>query len=90
MSKREPLQHFNHLAVTLADQASSSTFRSPEFFRAAEEKIAYANQHGIMIDLAFFGPDLLTRLLPTPADRRVWFTYALSRLAAFDVVWQGS
>jgi len=82
-------QHFNQLAITLVDQSSSATFRTPEFFRAAEEKIAYANQHGIMIDLAFFGPDLLTRLLPTTADRREWFTYALSRLAAFDVVWDG-
>jgi hypothetical protein len=84
------LQHFNHLAVTLVDQSAASQFRTPEFFRAAEEKFAYANQHGIMIDLAFFGPDLLTRLLPTAADRRTWFTYALSRLAAFDVVWAGT
>jgi hypothetical protein len=82
-------QHFNHLAVTLVDQSAAATFRTPEFFRAAEEKIAYANQHGIMIDLAFFGPDLLTKLLPATSDRRTWFTYALSRLAAFDVVWQG-
>lgn len=82
-------QHFNHLAITLVDQSASATFRTPEFFRAAEEKFAYANQRGIMIDLAFFGPDLLTRLLPTASDRRAWFTYALSRLAAFDVVWQG-
>ncbi len=82
-------QHFNHLAVTLVDAGAGGSFRTPEFFRAAEEKMAYANQHGIIVDLAFFGPDLMTRLLPTPADRRTWFTYALSRLAAFDVVWQG-
>ena len=82
-------QHFNHLGVTLVDSSSAATFRAPEFFRAAEEKIAYANRHGIMIDLAFFGPDLLTRLLPSATDRRIWFTYALSRLAAFDVTWQG-
>ena len=32
-------------------------FRTPEFFRAAEEKITYANQHGIMDrSRAFFGP----------------------------------
>jgi hypothetical protein len=42
-----------------------------------------------MIDLAFFGPDLLTKLLPAASDRRTWFTYALSRLAAFDVMWNG-
>jgi hypothetical protein len=82
-------QHFNHLAVTLVDTSATATFRTPEFFRAAEEKLTYANRHGVMIDLAFFGPDLLTRLLPAAADRREWFTYALSRLAAFDVVWQG-
>ncbi len=40
-------QHFNHVAVTLVDESGSATFRTPEFFRAAEEKIAYANQHGI-------------------------------------------
>ena len=82
-------QHFNHLGVTLVDQNASTSFRTPEFFRAAEEKIAYANQRGIMIDLAFFGPDLLTKLLPAISDRRAWFMYALSRLAAFDVMWQG-
>jgi hypothetical protein len=82
-------QHFNHIGVTLVDGSGSATFRTPEFFRAAEEKIAYANQHGIAIDLAFFGPDVLTRLLPAAADRREWFAYALSRLAAFDVTWQG-
>ena len=82
-------QHFNHLGVTLVDASGTSTFRKPEFFRAAEEKIAYANSHGITIDLAFFGPDLLARLLPATSDRREWFAYALSRLAAFDIVWQG-
>ncbi len=82
-------QHFNHLGVTLVDSSVGASFRTPEFFRAAEEKISYANGHGIMIDLAFFGPDLLTRLLPTASDRKDWFTYALSRLAAFDVVWDG-
>jgi hypothetical protein len=83
-------QHFNHIAVTLVDESASAGFRTPEFFRAAEEKILYANQRGIMVDLAFFGPDgLLQRLLPSSSQRRAWFTYALSRLAAFDVVWQG-
>jgi hypothetical protein len=84
------LQHFNHLGVTLVDEGSASRFQSPEFFRAAEEKIRYANQKGIIVDLAFFGPDgLLNRLLPAREDRQKWFTYALSRLAAFDVTWQG-
>jgi hypothetical protein len=31
----------------------------------------------------------MDRLLPTRGDRQKWFTYALSRLAAFDVTWQG-
>jgi hypothetical protein len=82
-------QHFNHLAVTLVDSSAANSFRKPEFFRAAEEKIAYANQHGIMIDLAFFGPGVITKVLPSDNDRREWFSYALSRLAAFDVVWDG-
>ena len=82
-------QHFNHLGVTLVDSSSADSFRKPEFFRAAEEKILYANQHGIMIDLAFFGPGVMTKLLPSDNDRREWFTYALSRLSAFDVVWDG-
>lgn len=83
-------QHFNHLAVTLVDQSASSAFRTPEFFQTAEQKILYANQHGVIVDLAFFGPGgMLGRLLPSSSERRTWFTYALSRLAAFDVVWQG-
>jgi hypothetical protein len=83
-------QHFNHLGVTLVDEGSASNFRTPEFFRAAEEKLRYANQKGILVDLAFFGPNaLMDRLLPTRSDRQKWFTYALSRLAAYDVTWQG-
>jgi len=88
-------QHFNHLGITLVDEAAvdksgSTNFQSPEFFRAAEEKLRYANQKGIIIDLAFFGPNgLMDRLLPSLSDRQKWFTYALSRLAAFDVTWQG-
>jgi hypothetical protein len=83
-------QHFNHLGVTLVDEGNASNFRTPEFFRAAEEKLRYANQKGILVDLAFFGPNgLMDRLLPTHNDRQKWFTYALSRLAAYDVTWQG-
>ena len=83
-------QHINHLGITLVDEASGPRLRDPAFFRAAEEKILYANQHGIIIDLAFFGPgNLINRLLPSHTDREAWFTYAISRLAAFDITWQG-
>jgi hypothetical protein len=83
-------QHFNHLAITLVDESVAGNFTSPAFYQTAEEKIRYANDHGIIIDLAFFGPNgLMNRLLPAHDDRQKWFTYALSRLAAFDVTWQG-
>ena len=83
-------QHLNHLGITLVDEAGGANFRSPEFFRAAEEKFSYANSKGILIDVAFFGPNgLMDKLLPTHNDRQQWFTYALSRLAAYDVTWQG-
>lgn len=83
-------QHFNHLGVVLIDEAVSARFRSPDLFRSAEDKIRYANQKGIIVDIAFFGPNgLMNRLLPTRDDRQKWFTYTLSRLAAFDVTWQG-
>ncbi len=83
-------QHFNHLGITLVEDAAGNNFQSPDFFRAAEEKLRYANQKGIIVDIAFFGPNgLMDRLLPTRNDRQKWFTYALSRLAAFDVTWQG-
>ncbi|MES1258788.1 MAG: DUF5060 domain-containing protein [Acidobacteriota bacterium] len=83
-------QHFNHLGVTLVDEGSAAAFQKPEFFRAAEEKLRYANEHGIVVDVAFFGAgNLINRLLPTHADREKWFGYALSRLAAFEVTWQG-
>jgi hypothetical protein len=83
-------QHFNHIGVTLVDDGAAANFQTPEFFRAAEEKLRYANQHGMLVDLCFFGPDgLANRLLPSREDRRKWFTYALARLAAFDVTWQG-
>ena len=83
-------QHFNHLGVTLVDESSTGDFQSPQFFRTAEEKLRYANQQGIIVDIAFFGPNgLMDRLLPSRSDRQKWFTYALSRLAAFNVTWQG-
>lgn len=81
-------QHFNHLGITLVD--GTADFQSPEFFRAVEEKLRYANQKDIIVDIAFFGPNgLMDRLLPSHSAREKWFTYAVSRLAAFDVTWQG-
>ncbi len=83
-------RHFNHLGVTLVDESAAGNFRSPEFFHAVEDKLSYANQKGIIVDIAFFGPNgLMTRLLPARDDRQKWFTSAISRLAAFDVTWQG-
>jgi hypothetical protein len=83
-------QHFNHLGVTLVDEAHASEFQSPEFFRASEEKVRYANSKNVIVDVAFFGPNgLMDRLLASHDARQKWFTYALSRLAAFDVTWQG-
>src|SRR5665213_90775 len=83
-------QRFNHLGVTLIDDSVARQFRAPELFRAFEEKIRYANDRGIVVDVAFFGPNaLMNRLLPTHEERAKWFVYALSRLAAYDVTWQG-
>ncbi len=83
-------QHFNHLGVTLVDGATGVDFRSPGFFRVVEEKLRYANSKNIIADIALFGPNgLMEKLLPTHNDRQQWFTYALSRLAGYDVTWQG-
>ena len=83
-------QHFNHLGITLVDEVGTSDFQSPEFFRAAEEKFRYANEKGIIVDTAFFGPNgFMDRLLPSHSAREKWFDYAISRLAAFDLTWQG-
>lgn len=83
-------QHFNHIAITLVDESVAGSFESPEFYRKAEDKIRYANDRGLIVDIAFFGPNgLMNRLLPSHNDREKWFAYALSRLAAFDVTWQG-
>lgn len=83
-------QRFNHLGVTLVDESAAGNFQSPEFFHAVEDKIRYANQKGIIVDIAFFGPNgSMNRLLPSRNDRQKWFTTAISRLAAFDVTWQG-
>jgi hypothetical protein len=89
VDKRAP-QHFTHLGVTLVDDSVADNFRGPDFFRKAEEKIRYANQNGIIIDVCFFaGNNLLNRLLPSRDDRHQWFSEALARLAAFNVTWQG-
>ena len=82
--------HFNHVGITLVDDTATTDFKTPKFFQHAEEKIRYANQHDITVDVAFFGPDgLMDRVLPTHDDRQKWFTYGITRLAGFDVTWQG-
>lgn len=83
-------QHFNHLSVTLIDETAAKDFASPELLQRAEAKIRYANDHGLLVDLAFFGgSNLLNRLLPDRQARQKWFENTISRLAAFDVTWEG-
>lgn len=83
-------QHFNHLGVTLIDEGAMANLRSAEFFRTVEEKLSYANQRGVIVDIAFFsGGGLMDRLLATRNARAQWFEMALSRLAPFNVTWQG-
>ncbi len=83
-------QHFNHLAVTLVDGTAAKDFATPGLLQEAEAKIRYANEHGILVDVAFFGGDnLINRLLPDRASRQKWFSNVISRLAAFDVTWEG-
>jgi len=54
-------QHFNHLAITLVDESVAGNFTSPAFYQTAEEKIRYANDHGIIIDLACCPPMTIGR-----------------------------
>ena len=83
-------QHFNHLGITLVDEGAAAKMRTPEFFHSVEEKIRYANSRGVLVDVAFFGPGgMMERLLPSHQARAQWFEMALSRLAPFDVTWQG-
>lgn len=84
-------QHFNHLAVTLVDQSVAKN-NAAQFddFRDVEAKIRYANEKGILVDVAFFaGNNLVNTVLNDRAGRAQWFENAISRLAAFDITWQG-
>lgn len=60
-----------------------------DFFRRLDARVRYLNQKGLIADLILAGgAGTLTKLLPTPADRRRFVRFVAGRYAAFNVTWQ--
>jgi hypothetical protein len=82
---------FNHLRGLVLGEGAWSSGGTPslEYFSRLDSRIRYLNQKGLIVDLVLAGEGALTRLFPTPADRRRFVRYLVARYAAMDVTWQG-
>jgi hypothetical protein len=88
-------QKFNHLRGWVTDGGADAAYASPdspnlEQFRKLDDRVRYLNQKGITADLVLAGGDgTLTKLFPTPEQRRRFVRYVVARYAAMNVTWQG-
>jgi hypothetical protein len=61
-----------------------------DFFRRLDGHVRYLNEKGIIADLILAGGSgTLTKLFPTPDERRRFVRFLVGRYAAMNVTWQG-
>ena len=75
-----------------ARPAASSPTGAPnlDYFRRLDERVRYLNEKGIIADLILAGgAGTLTKLFPTPDERRRFVRFLVARYAAMNVTWQG-
>jgi hypothetical protein len=83
-------QKFTHLrGIVLAPAAFASATPAPEYFRQLDARVRYLNEKNIIADLVLAGPGLLTKLCPSPDERRRLIRYLVARYAPMNVTWQG-
>ncbi len=87
-------QKFNHLRGWVTGDGSDAAYSAPdspklEQFRNLDERVRYLNRKGIVADLVLAGGEgTLTKLFPTPEQRRRFVRYVVGRYAAMNVTWQ--
>lgn len=95
MADARAAQKFNHLRGWVTGDGADAAYTSPdspnlERFRKLDDRVRYLNQKGITADLILAGGEgTLTKLFPTPAQRRRFVSYVVARYAAMNVTWQG-
>ncbi len=95
MADARAAQKFNHLRGWVTGGGADAAYASPdspnlEQFRKLDDRVRYLNQKGITADLVLAGGEgTLTRLFPTPDQRRRFVRYVVARYAApLNVTWQ--
>ena len=86
-------QKFTHVRGLVLAGSFGSQFSNGapalDFFRRLDGDIRYLNQKGIIADLILAGGvGTLTKLFPTPEERRRYIRFVLGRYAAMNVTWQ--
>jgi hypothetical protein len=87
-------EKFTHFRGLVLAGSFGSQFASGapnlNFFRRLDARVRYLNEKGLVADLILAGgAGTLTKLLPTPDDRRRFVRFLAARYAAFNVTWQG-
>jgi hypothetical protein len=84
-------QKFTHVrGVILADPAAyAAGAPNVDYFRRLDARVRYVTDKGMIADLVLDGGGALTKLFPTPDDRRRFVRHMVARYAPFNVTWQG-
>jgi hypothetical protein len=93
MADARAAQKFTHvrgmvLAGSFGSQFANGT-PNLDYFRRLDARVRYLNQKGLIADLVLAGgAGTLTKLFPTPADRRAFVRFIAGRYDAMNVTWE--
>jgi hypothetical protein len=88
-------QKFNHFRGLVLGDGADAGYTAPSapdlvVFHHLEERVHYVNQKGMTADVILASsPAQLVRMFPSPDDRRRFVRYAVARLGAYNITWQG-
>jgi len=94
MADARAAQKFTHLrgfilAGSFGGQFDSAGRPNLEYFRRLDARVRYFNEKGLIADLVLAGgAATLTKLFPTPDDRRRFVRFVAGRYAASNVTWE--
>jgi hypothetical protein len=93
MADARAAQKFTHVRGLVLAGSFGSQFASGapnlDFFHRLDTRVRYLNEKGIIADLVLAGgAGTLTKLFPTPDDRRRFVRFLVGRYGAMNVTWQ--
>jgi hypothetical protein len=81
-------QKFTHLRG-MAVQFKTADQPDYAFYSALDERVAYLNQNGLIVDMILGGDEnYLAKMFPTWQQRERYLRYVTARYSAFNVTWQ--